>query len=145
MEDRLRRLSHPIGNVSVSRLYDRGKKDEIILTTIRWSQCILAGTAVVGSPQLINCSRAICALASCIATRSGFNFKFAWPLISRPPFVLLKSDSSGFSRCEYNIFSAKVNWREEPSTRRTSSRRESSLAYGGVREAMSTLRALGRS
>ena len=116
-----------------------------LLTTIKWSQCILAGTAVLGSPQLINCNRAICALASCIATRSGFNFKFAWPRTSLPPFVLLMSDSSGLSRCEYRIFSASVNCREGPSTRRTSSSRESSLAYGGVREATSTLRAVGGS
>jgi len=78
-----------------------------------------------------------------MATRSGFNLRFAWPRISLPPLVLLNKDSSGLSRCEYRIFSAKVNWREEPSTRRTSSSRKSSLAYGGVREPRSTLRAEG--
>ena len=96
-----------------------------------------------GSPQLMNCKRAICALASCIATRSGLSFKFACPRMSRPLLVLVRSDSSGESKCEYRIFSARVSWREEPRTRRTSLRRPSSFLYGGVREAISTLRALG--
>ena len=38
---------------------------------IRWSQCTVVGTATVGSPASMNCSSAICAVASCIATRSG--------------------------------------------------------------------------
>ena len=109
-----------------------------------WSQCMLAGTAVLPNPQLINCKSAICALASCIATRSGLRFRFAWPRISLPLFVLLSRLSSGFSRCAYRIFSASVNCREEPSTRRTSLRRARSLGYGGVREARSTLWAEGR-
>lgn len=106
---------------------------------------MLAGTAVCPNPQLINCNSAICADASCMATRSGLSLRFAWPLISRPLFVFESSDSSGFSKCEYRIFSAKVNWRDDPSTRRTSLRRARSLGYGGVREATSTLRAEGRS
>src|SRR5690242_21412393 len=104
---------------------------------------MLAGTAVFGSPQLINCKSAICALASCIATRSGLSFRLACPRISLPLFVLVRSDSSGESKCEYKIFSARVSWREEPRTRRTSLRRPSSFLYGGVREAISTLRAFG--
>jgi hypothetical protein len=38
---------------------------------IRWSQCTVLGTCTVGSPAVMNCSSAICAVASCIATRSG--------------------------------------------------------------------------
>ena len=41
------------------------------LAKMRWSQCTVDGTAVVGSPAVMNCSSAICAVASCIATRSG--------------------------------------------------------------------------
>ena len=32
---------------------------------------MVEGTAVVGSPLVMNCSTAICAVASCIATRSA--------------------------------------------------------------------------
>ena len=35
----------------------------------RSARCV--GTATVGSPAVMNCSSAICAVASCIATRSG--------------------------------------------------------------------------
>ena len=42
------------------------------LAMIRWSQCTVDGTAVVGRPAVMNCSSAICAVASCIATRSGW-------------------------------------------------------------------------
>ena len=63
--------------------------------------------------------------------------------MSLPLFVFDSSDSSGLSRCEYRIFSASVNWREDPRTRRTSFRRARSFGYGGVREARSTLRVEG--
>ena len=38
---------------------------------IRWSQWIVVGTAVLGKPEEMNCRMAICAVASCMATRSG--------------------------------------------------------------------------
>ena len=38
---------------------------------IRWSQWNDDGTATFGSPDEMNWSAAICAVASCIATRSG--------------------------------------------------------------------------
>jgi hypothetical protein len=106
---------------------------------------MLAGTAVLPNPQLINCSSAICAEASCIATLSGLSLRFAWPRITLQLFVFDSNDSSGFSRCAYRIFSARVRWREVPRTRRTSARRASNLGYGGVRVERSTLRAVGGS
>ena len=42
-----------------------------VVPSIRWSQWMVEGTAVVGSPEEMNCSTAICAVASCIATRSA--------------------------------------------------------------------------
>ncbi|KAH3686786.1 hypothetical protein WICPIJ_002265 [Wickerhamomyces pijperi] len=89
-----------------------------------------AGTAVDGNPQVMNCRRAIWAEASCIATRSGDSFKYSKPLIwdKLPCF----RDSAGFNKCEYNIFSAKVNgWLLRISL--TWESLETSLAYGGVR------------
>ena len=65
--------------------------------TIMWSQWMLLGTAVDGRLQLMNCSRAICAEASCIATRSTSSLRLALPRTSRPPFVFDSSDSSAFS------------------------------------------------
>ena len=41
------------------------------LAWMRWSQCTVDGTATSGSPAVMNCSSAICAVASCMATRSG--------------------------------------------------------------------------
>jgi len=38
---------------------------------MRWSQCTVLGTCTWGSPAVVNWSSAICAVASCIATRSG--------------------------------------------------------------------------
>ena len=38
---------------------------------MRWSQWMVDGTAVVGRPDEMNCSTAICAVASCMATRSA--------------------------------------------------------------------------
>ena len=38
---------------------------------IRWSQWNVVGTATFGSPDEMNWRTAICAVASCIATRSG--------------------------------------------------------------------------
>ena len=38
---------------------------------IRWSQWSVEGTATFGRPDEMNWSTAICAVASCIATRSG--------------------------------------------------------------------------
>ena len=38
---------------------------------MRWSQCTVVGTATRGRPAVMNWSSAICAVASCIATRSG--------------------------------------------------------------------------
>ncbi len=38
---------------------------------MRWSQCTVVGTATDGIFASMNCSSAICAVASCIATRSG--------------------------------------------------------------------------
>lgn len=37
---------------------------------MRWSQWMVLGTMVLGRPDEINCKTAICAVASCIATRS---------------------------------------------------------------------------
>ena len=41
---------------------------------IRWSQCTDEGTAAVARPAFMNCSSAIWAVASCMATRSGAKF-----------------------------------------------------------------------
>ncbi len=38
---------------------------------IKWSQCTVLGTATSARPAVMNCRRAICAVASCMATRSG--------------------------------------------------------------------------
>ena len=42
-----------------------------VVPSIKWSQWMVDGTAVVGRPDEMNCSTAICAVASCIATRSA--------------------------------------------------------------------------
>lgn len=42
---------------------------------MRWSQWIVVGACTRGSPLEMNCSTAICAVASCIATRSGRSFR----------------------------------------------------------------------
>lgn len=42
---------------------------------MRWSQWIDAGTAVLTMPHVMNWRRAICADASCMATRSGFSLR----------------------------------------------------------------------
>ena len=42
------------------------------LARIRWSQWTVDGTAVCGRPAVMNWSSAICAVASCMATRSGW-------------------------------------------------------------------------
>ena len=42
------------------------------LAWMRWSQCTVLGTATSASPAVMNCSSAICAVASCMATRSGW-------------------------------------------------------------------------
>jgi hypothetical protein len=49
---------------------------------------MVEGTAVVGSPEEMNCSTAICAVASCIATRSVR--AHAWQRMSenRSPVVM---------------------------------------------------------
>ena len=41
------------------------------MPSMRWSQWMVDGTAVVGRPDEMNCSTAICAVASCMATRSA--------------------------------------------------------------------------
>ena len=41
------------------------------LAWMRWSQCTVDGTATRASPAVMNCSSAIWAVASCMATRSG--------------------------------------------------------------------------
>ncbi len=41
---------------------------------IRWSQWTVVGTAVVARPDSMNWSTAICAVASCMATRSGWSW-----------------------------------------------------------------------
>ena len=41
------------------------------MPSMRWSQWMVDGTAVVGRPEEMNCSTAICAVASCMATRSA--------------------------------------------------------------------------
>ena len=88
--------------------------------TIIWSQCMLAGTAVEGRLQVMNCKSAICADASCMATLSGLSLRLALPLILSPLSVFERSASSGLSKCEYNIFSANVSCLEDPKARRTS-------------------------
>ena len=47
---------------------------------MRWSQCIVVGTATRGRPLEMNCSVAIWAVASCIATLSGLNWRYDSPL-----------------------------------------------------------------
>jgi hypothetical protein len=42
---------------------------------IRWSQWMVVGAATLGRPLEMNCSTAICAVASCMATRSGRSFR----------------------------------------------------------------------
>ncbi|CAB4852708.1 unannotated protein [freshwater metagenome] len=57
-----------------SRLVSMATPRSILAPTLaemRWSQCTVLGTSVVGSPAVMNCRSAICAVASCIATRSG--------------------------------------------------------------------------
>ena len=46
---------------------------------IRWSQWIVEGACTRGRPLEMNCSTAICAVASCIATRSGRSFRYVVP------------------------------------------------------------------
>ena len=41
------------------------------LAWIRWSQWTVVGTATSSRPAVMNCSSAIWAVASCMATRSG--------------------------------------------------------------------------
>lgn len=43
----------------------------VVVPSIKWSQWMVDGTRVSGSPEEMNCSTAICAVASCIATRSA--------------------------------------------------------------------------
>ena len=73
------------------------------LARIRWSQCTVVGTAVPSRPAVMNCKIAICAVASCIATRSGFSSAVVSPRRggSRKPL----------SRCANSIFSASVSGR----------------------------------
>ena len=42
-----------------------------VVPSIKWSQWMVEGTIVLGKPEEMNCSMAICAVASCIATRSA--------------------------------------------------------------------------
>ena len=42
------------------------------LAWMRWSQCTVDGTATWGRPAVMNCRSAIWAVASCMATRSGW-------------------------------------------------------------------------
>ena len=42
------------------------------LARIRWSQWTVEGTATSGRPAVMNCRSAIWAVASCMATRSGW-------------------------------------------------------------------------
>eukprot|EP00955_Chlamydomonas_euryale_P072936 361570-Chlamydomonas_euryale.AAC.6 len=42
-----------------------------VVPSIRWSQWMVDGTMALGSPDEMNCSMAICAVASCMATRSA--------------------------------------------------------------------------
>ena len=49
-----------------------GRSDEAPARAwMRWSQCTVVGTATLLRPAWTNCKSAICAVASCIATRSG--------------------------------------------------------------------------
>lgn len=41
-----------------------------VVPSMRWSQWMVAGTSELGRPELMNCSMAIWAVASCMATRS---------------------------------------------------------------------------
>lgn len=71
--------------------------------SIRWSQWMVDGTATLGSPLLMNCSIAIWAVASCMATRSGRRRRYVFP----------RSISwlAGSSKCPYTIFSERVRGR----------------------------------
>lgn len=71
--------------------------------SMRWSQWMVDGTATLGNPLLMNCSMAIWAVASCMATRSGRSRRY----------VLPRSISwlAGSSRCPYTIFSDRVRGR----------------------------------
>src|SRR5262245_28729752 len=74
-----------------------------ISARIRWSQWIVLGTAAFFLFACMNCSMAICAVASCIATRSGRSASMALP---RSQICVSK-----LSACETRIFSASVNAR----------------------------------
>ena len=111
---------------------------------IRWSQWIVVGASVLGSADEINCgargadprahftadvtpircprtcSTAICAVASCIATRSGRSFRYVLPAppaplrtrtcsSARPVNAPRVAGTVGSSKCPYTIFSASVS------------------------------------
>ena len=42
-----------------------------VVPSIKWSQWMVEGTMVLGKPEEMNCSMAIWAVASCMATRSA--------------------------------------------------------------------------
>ena len=77
---------------------------------IRWSQCTVAGTATSFLPACMNCSSAICAVASCMATRSGRELDVAAPAV--------ELGVVGVSRWPYTIFSASVSGRPSARARR---------------------------
>jgi len=123
-------------NTSLLPLIEAGRSMSVPRSpTIIWSQCMLVGTAVDGSPQDMNWRIAICAEASCMATLSGLSLRLALPLIWAPLFVFDSKASSGSSRCEYRIFSASVNRLSGPRTLRTRWRFLMIFEYGGIREA----------
>ena len=69
---------------------------------MRWSQWIVVGACTLGRPEEMNCSTAICAVASCIATRSGRSLRYVCP---RTGLVVASS------RWPYRIFSDSVSGR----------------------------------
>ncbi len=72
-------------------------------------------------------------LHTCIATLSGRNLRYLSPLTFPPP----PSDSSGFLRWEYKIFSANVSFVPLGKTCLTSSKVFNKRLQGGVMEVQS--------
>jgi hypothetical protein len=64
---------------------------------------MVVGAITRGRPLEMNCSTAICAVASCIATRSGRSLRYVFPRTGAGPEAL--------SKWPYTIFSDRVRGR----------------------------------
>ena len=70
-------LAETVRRKSYTSLFDcsaaRRSERASMWAWMRWSQWTVVGTATWGSPAVMNCRRAIWAVASCMATRSGYS------------------------------------------------------------------------